>query len=70
MADPFPTCYLNGEYLPLEAPLAAGAVVGTEIVTDGGGQVVKRIPVVTLAPVPEGGLLTRVSDDIRLWFAR
>ena len=55
---------------PLEAPLAAGAVVGTEIVTDGGGQVVKRIPVVTLAPVPEGGLLTRVSDDIRLWFAR
>ena len=54
---------------PLEAPLAAGVVVGTETVTDGGGQVVKRIPVITLAPVPEGGLLTRVSDDIRLWFA-
>ena len=54
---------------PLEAPLAAGAVVGTETVTDGAGQVVKRIPVVTLTPVPEGGLLTRMSDDVRLWFA-
>ncbi len=54
---------------PLEAPLAAGAVVGTETVTDGAGQVVRRIPLVTLAPVPEGGLLTRLSDDVRLWFA-
>ncbi len=60
---------IQWSHWPLEAPLAAGAVVGTETLTNGAGQVVRRIPVITLAPVPEGGLLTRVSDDVRLWFA-
>ena len=63
------TTSIQWSHWPLEAPLAAGAVVGTETVTDGAGQVVRRIPLVTLAPVPEGGLLTRLSDDVRLWFA-
>ena len=54
---------------PLVAPLAAGSEVGTLTVTNGAGQAVDHIPLVTLAPVPEGGLLTRLSDHIRLWFA-
>jgi len=52
----------------LVAPLAAGAVVGEFTVTDGNGQVVGREPLVTLEPVPAGGLLTRVMDGVRLWF--
>ncbi len=54
---------------PLVAPLAAGTPVGTLIVTNGAGQQVDTTPIVTLAPVPAGGLFTRVADDIRLWFA-
>ena len=54
---------------PLVAPLAAGTIVGTLTVTDGAGTVVDRSPLVTLAAVPEGGLLTRAVDHVRLWFA-
>ena len=54
---------------PLVAPLAAGAEVGTLIVTNGAGQQVETTPLVTLQSVPAGGLLTRLADDIRLWFA-
>ncbi len=54
---------------PLVAPLAAGAEVGTLIVTNGAGQQVETTPLVTLHSVPAGGLLTRLADDIRLWFA-
>ncbi len=54
----------------LIAPLAAGTVVGELTVTDGNGQVVGREPLVTLAAVPAGGLLTRSMDGIRLWFVK
>ena len=53
---------------PLTAPLAAGADVGTLLVTNSAGQRVDSVPLVTLAPVPEGGLFTRLSDAVRLWF--
>ncbi|MHB1869685.1 MAG: D-alanyl-D-alanine carboxypeptidase family protein [Steroidobacteraceae bacterium] len=53
---------------PLEAPLAAGAAVGTLIVTNGAGQQVVSAPLVTLGPVPEGSLFTRLADEVRLWF--
>jgi D-alanyl-D-alanine carboxypeptidase (penicillin-binding protein 5/6) len=52
---------------PLIAPLAAGAKVGEFTVT-AGGQVVSRVPLVTLAEVPAGGLWRRTSDSVRLWF--
>lgn len=57
------------KHWPLVAPLAAGAAVGTLIVTNGAGQQLDRAPLVTLAPVPSGGLFTRMVDDVRLWFA-
>jgi D-alanyl-D-alanine carboxypeptidase (penicillin-binding protein 5/6) len=53
---------------PLEAPLAAGAAVGTLTVTNGAGQQVASAPLVTLGSVPEGSLFTRLADDVRLWF--
>ncbi len=53
---------------PLEAPLAAGAAVGTLLVTNGAGQQVVSAPLVTLGPVPQGSLFTRLADDVRLWF--
>ncbi|EQD40561.1 Serine-type D-Ala-D-Ala carboxypeptidase, partial [mine drainage metagenome] len=49
---------------PLTAPLAAGADVGTLLVTNSAGQRVDSVPLVTLAPVPEGGLFTRLSDEL------
>jgi serine-type D-Ala-D-Ala carboxypeptidase (penicillin-binding protein 5/6) len=54
----------------LIAPLAAGTVVGELTVTDGNGQVVGREPLVTLQAVPAGGLITRMTDRIRLWFVK
>lgn len=53
---------------PLVAPLAAGQPVGELTVTDASGAVVARAPLIPLAPVPTGGLWTRASDSIRLWF--
>ena len=52
---------------PLVAPLAAGADVGTLLVTNSAGQRVDSVPLVTLAPVPEGGLFTRLSGEVKLW---
>jgi D-alanyl-D-alanine carboxypeptidase (penicillin-binding protein 5/6) len=53
---------------PLIAPLAAGQQVGELTVTDAAGEVVAHSPLVPLAAVPEGGLWTRATDGIRLWF--
>jgi D-alanyl-D-alanine carboxypeptidase (penicillin-binding protein 5/6) len=53
---------------PLIAPLSAGQALGELTVTDSTGQVVARSPLVALAAVPAGGLWTRASDSIRLWF--
>ena len=53
---------------PLLAPLAAGEVVGDLVVSDAGGEVVARAPLMPAAAVPLGGLWTRMSDSIALWF--
>jgi D-alanyl-D-alanine carboxypeptidase (penicillin-binding protein 5/6) len=53
---------------PLLAPLAAGQPVGELSVTDGSGTVIARVPLVALAAVPQGGLWTRATDTITLWF--
>jgi serine-type D-Ala-D-Ala carboxypeptidase (penicillin-binding protein 5/6) len=53
---------------PLIAPLAAGQTLGQLTVTDSTGQVVAQAPLVALAADPAGGLWTRASDSIRLWF--
>jgi len=53
---------------PLIAPIAAGQTLGELTVTDAAGQVVARTPLVALAADPAGGLWTRASDSIRLWF--
>jgi len=53
---------------PLIAPLPAGKPVGELTVTDGTGQIIARAPLVPLTDVPEGGLWTRATDDVRLWF--
>ncbi len=52
---------------PLIAPLPANSPVGELTVSDGSGAVIARAPLVSLAPVPEGGLWTRATDDVRLW---
>ncbi len=52
----------------LLAPLAAGARVGDFTVTTPDGVVVAKVPVVALQAVPAGGLWTRMSDHISLWF--
>jgi serine-type D-Ala-D-Ala carboxypeptidase (penicillin-binding protein 5/6) len=53
---------------PLFAPLAAGQAVGELTVADAGGEVIARVPLVTLAAVPQGSLWTRMIDSIALWF--
>lgn len=53
---------------PLIAPLAAGAPVGELTVLDAGGQSVARAPLVPAAAVATGGLWTRLTDGIALWF--
>ena len=52
----------------LLAPLAAGASVGDLTITTSDGTAVGKVPVVTLQAVPTGGLWTRMSDHISLWF--
>jgi serine-type D-Ala-D-Ala carboxypeptidase (penicillin-binding protein 5/6) len=52
----------------LLAPLAAGAKVGDFTVATADGVVVAKVPVVALRPVPAGGLWTRMTDHISLWF--
>jgi D-alanyl-D-alanine carboxypeptidase (penicillin-binding protein 5/6) len=58
--------HLNAE--PLIAPLAAGKPVGEFTVADATGAVIARAPLVPLTEVPLGGLWTRMSDSIALWF--
>ena len=53
---------------PLIAPLAAGKPVGEFTVADASGAVIARAPLVPLAEVPVGGLWTRMTDSIALWF--
>jgi D-alanyl-D-alanine carboxypeptidase (penicillin-binding protein 5/6) len=53
---------------PLLAPLAAGQPVGELSVADGSGTVIARVPLVALTAVPQGGLWTRATDTIALWF--
>ena len=53
---------------PLIAPIAAGQTLGELTVTDSAGQVVARSPLVALAADPAGGVWTRATDSIRLWF--
>ena len=53
---------------PLIAPIAAGQTLGELTITDASGQVVARSPLVALSADPAGGLWTRASDSIRLWF--
>jgi D-alanyl-D-alanine carboxypeptidase (penicillin-binding protein 5/6) len=52
----------------LRAPLAAGAAVGEFTVTDGGGNVLARAPLVMLQQVKSGGLWTWLVDSIALLF--
>ena len=55
---------------PLLAPLAAGERVGELTVSDAAGEVLAHAPLVVLAPVPTGGLWTRMVDTITLWFRK
>jgi D-alanyl-D-alanine carboxypeptidase (penicillin-binding protein 5/6) len=52
----------------LFAPLSAGARVGTFTVATADGAVVANVPIVALQAIPSGGLWTRMSDHISLWF--
>src|SRR5580692_9244385 len=52
----------------LLAPLPAGARVGDFTVVTPDGVVVAKVPVVALQAVPAGGVWTRMSDHISLWF--
>ena len=53
---------------PLVAPLAALQPVGEFSGTDASGQVVARAPLVPFTAVPLGGLWTRMTDSVALWF--
>lgn len=52
---------------PLIAPLAANAQIGELAVTDG-NDVIARIPLYPAKAVPAGGLWSRLSDSVALWF--
>jgi serine-type D-Ala-D-Ala carboxypeptidase (penicillin-binding protein 5/6) len=52
----------------LFAPLAAGAKVGSFTVATPDGAVVATVPIVALQAVRAGGLWTRMTDHISLWF--
>jgi D-alanyl-D-alanine carboxypeptidase (penicillin-binding protein 5/6) len=52
---------------PLIAPLAPNKAVGEMVITDG-ADVVAKVPLFPLQAVPEGGLWTRLSDSVSLWF--
>ena len=58
--------HLNTE--PLIAPLAAGKPVGEFTATDASGTVIARAPLVPFTEVALGGLWTRATDTIALWF--
>ncbi|HTY94907.1 MAG TPA: D-alanyl-D-alanine carboxypeptidase family protein [Steroidobacteraceae bacterium] len=52
----------------LLAPMAAGARVGELTVVTPDGVVVATVPIVALQAVPAGGLWTRMTDHVSLWF--
>jgi serine-type D-Ala-D-Ala carboxypeptidase (penicillin-binding protein 5/6) len=52
---------------PLIAPIAANAQVGELAVTDG-NDVIARIPLYPAQAVAEGGIWSRLSDSVALWF--
>jgi D-alanyl-D-alanine carboxypeptidase (penicillin-binding protein 5/6) len=51
----------------LTAPVAKGTTVGTYEIRTASGTIA-RVPLVTLADTPEGGIWRRYSDTVRLWF--
>jgi D-alanyl-D-alanine carboxypeptidase (penicillin-binding protein 5/6) len=53
---------------PLIAPLALNQSLGDLTITDASGQVVAHTSLVVSKAVPEGGLWTRMTDDMALWF--
>jgi D-alanyl-D-alanine carboxypeptidase (penicillin-binding protein 5/6) len=53
---------------PLIAPLALNKPVGELTVTAANGDVVQRVALYPLATVAEGGLWSRLSDTVALWF--
>jgi serine-type D-Ala-D-Ala carboxypeptidase (penicillin-binding protein 5/6) len=53
---------------PLIAPLAANQPIGELTITDQAGDVVAKMPLAPAKAVPEAGLWTRATDDVRLWF--
>jgi D-alanyl-D-alanine carboxypeptidase (penicillin-binding protein 5/6) len=55
---------------PLMAPLSAGAAVGELTVSSANGDIVSRVPLYPLQDVREGGITTRVVDQVTLWFDR
>jgi D-alanyl-D-alanine carboxypeptidase (penicillin-binding protein 5/6) len=53
---------------PLIAPLAANQPIGELTISDPSGEVVSRVPLTPGKEVPAGGLWTRATDSVRLWF--
>ena len=54
---------------PLIAPLPAGTTAGTLVIHDSLGEL-RRVPLVTVANVEQGGFFKRLFDSIRLFFRR
>jgi serine-type D-Ala-D-Ala carboxypeptidase (penicillin-binding protein 5/6) len=53
----------------LVAPLTTHTAVGQlQIVI--GGRPIESVPLYPIANIPQGGLWTRITDDVRLWFQR
>ena len=52
---------------PLLAPLSGGSVVGDLVLYDDMGEL-RRIPLVTMQRVEQGGFFKRLWDSIRLFF--
>ena len=53
---------------PLVAPIAINEALGDLTVTDPAGKVVAETPLVAFKAIPEGGMWTRMTDDVALWF--
>jgi D-alanyl-D-alanine carboxypeptidase (penicillin-binding protein 5/6) len=54
---------------PLIAPLPAGSIAGTLILSDEFGEL-RRIPLITASGVERGNFFKRLWDSIRLFFKR
>jgi serine-type D-Ala-D-Ala carboxypeptidase (penicillin-binding protein 5/6) len=53
---------------PLIAPIALHQPLGELTISDTNGQVIAHAPLIAFKAVPEGGLWTRMTDDVALWF--